>query len=258
MKRYSFNETYDPISVTILERYINGADKGIRINSTEHIISDWSGRTDLARFKYNKIMPYFRRAISSFPESTSLNTIITADGLVGIFGSNFVNILDLFEPANDSLYVDIIPKDYDNISDITEYLNPLNKRVFIVNKNESYLETDNHLIYTSGADFFFESDMNYNLTTDNMYGYYKTDTNDWNNIYKTTSNFQFFKKQLFIIESDMSDLVLEYGGVDQVPDSTVGNKKFYYFRDLSISSGSEFIIFKFKSAAGTYGYITIY
>ena len=256
MKRYSFTGTYTPSGVTTLERYISGVNKGVRINTTEHTISDWSTRADLARFKYNKITPYFRRSISEFPESTSNNTIITADGLVAIFGSNFVNIIDLFEPENND-YSDIIPKDYDDLSLINEYLNPLNKRIFIVNKDVTYLKTENHLIYTSGGYTFFESDMNYNLEIDPMYGFYKFPSAQWST-YSSTDIFQFYKKQLFVIESDISDLVLEYNSQDKTPDFTVGNKKFYYFRDLSIASELTFITFKFKSATKDYGYITIY
>ena len=42
-----------------------------------------------------------------------------------------------------------------------------------------------------------------------MYGFYKIPSDEWS-AYSLTDSFQFHKKQLFVVESDISDLELEY------------------------------------------------
>jgi len=252
MRRHIITGTILAQAVTEFKRYSGG----VTINTVNHSITAWDGR-DVTKFKYNTLTPYFNRAVPNIPESTNLNTIITADGLVGIFDGSHINIIDLFENENID-YVGIIPNDFDNLDDIHEYLNPLNKRIFVVNKVGDYMETENDLIFINDSIYYFESKMDYNLLTHPQHGYYQTNQANWTSTYSNTNEFQFYKKQLFIVESNITDLILEFNGVEIPHTAIVGGKKAYYFRDLNISEAEKFIIFKFKSETFNYGYITIY
>jgi len=251
MKKYVIGSKITTIDQ--LER----AATGVIINGTTFPIWD---KENITKFKYNDPSLYTKRAIAQFPESTALNTTITNDGLIAIADGTCINIIDLFEDET-NVYTDILPVDYQDLLNVTEDTNPLNKRIFIVNSDEfGVITTKNELIDESR--YYFNSEMDYDITFDEDYGYYITDSGTWISTYKSTADFQFYKKQIFVIESNLTNLSVTIVGLVEGTDYEVtdlgSNKKAYIIKYLDMATNEEFLVFNFSADINLHGYITIY
>jgi hypothetical protein len=278
MKKYVLNSPVaNVLDVEIFKRNYDSAteSRGVLVNSTHLVISDWSSRTDIdvnnSKAKYSSITYKGNRQAHILPESTASNTVITSDGLVGVVysvgGSNYISVIDLYDKGNFD-YDEITPgaNDYEALQSYVLGDNPEHKRVFIYNRGEDeeeYLSVNNTLVYQKAGNSYFLSQMDYTLITD-IYGHYivKTDYEEeenWENDYSTVTEFQFFKKQFFVV-SGPSDLKLYIDDSEVSP--YVEGTNIYYFSDLNIynDSGTDnrFLRFKLKSATSDHGTVIVY
>jgi len=276
MKKYKIDllSNLGSINTITLKRVANG----IKINNDADIsISGWP--SDVSKYgNYNNKNLYLYRKINILPESTDSNTLITNDGLIGIFytinDNYYATIVDIFE-QDSTIYENIVLNDFDSTNPFTEEDNPFNKRIFICTGSGGELPTElsttNREIYRNGTSVYFESDMDYNLPrtiSDTENGYYiisnASPNYDWDNIYKTPSIFQFYKRQLFIIIGP-NDLEIELDSDQEnitLSKTTIESGK--YLLDLryleisdDINQEDKFVRLKFKSVS-TYCYIIVY
>jgi hypothetical protein len=153
-------------------------------NTIHYTLEEWNER--VLPNDYNNNNLYIRnRIVSIIPESTSTNTIITNDGLIGVLytvGANiYLTIVDLFERGTED-YDAINPSDYISLINHLTY-DPIKKRTFSCVKENGKLVASNTLIYVENGNAHFYSEMDYpDLPTDE-YGYYKAPTiSSWNEV----------------------------------------------------------------------------
>lgn len=260
MKRYMIDATgiTDVSSIVTLKRNFDVAN-GILLNGIHTTITDWSGR-DFSKYTYNDMIAYRSQALSEFPESTVANTVITCDGLIGILSNQKLNVIDIFEDYTGT-YDAIRPEDYQDLINAETGLNPLNKRVFIVNSDVSgNVETKNEKLYTSGTDVYFESLMDYELNAGLEKDPYMStyiSKNTWST-YENVSDFIFYKRQLFIIESNLPGFTITSINslVENIDYFITGNKVF--IKRPALTSGNTRFTFTFTANVSEYGYVKIY
>jgi hypothetical protein len=253
MKRYII--TLDPAisnttSITLLKRTTDG------LNINGNLYTLWAGRT--IPNDYNDPSFYIRnREVASIVGSTTVNTIITNDGIVAVLReSNKLEVVDIFE-LEDSTYEEIDPNGYSLLDYYNELVNPISKRVFSVYKKVGQgdiLFTNNILQFIENGNYHFYSQFDYDLLLDE-YGYYITNSSDWNSTYLETSDFQFYKKSYFRIES--SDTIILTAPTDLNVNIT-HDSGVYTLKYLDVSDEDKFINFNISSGDFDTGYIIIY
>jgi len=267
MKKYIINAPSGVTTInniTILKRNID-ITKGILVNETHTGIDTWSERTFPA--DYNNLTLYItNRKVDILPESTTTNTVITNDGLIGVIyqieSNYYITVVDIFEQDPSGTYLNIELFDFANVSLFTEVDNPFNKRIFICNGDETTLSTNNREIYRNGDNVYFESEMDYNLDreiSETKNGYYITTTDIWNSTYKTTNIFKFYKKQFFRIIGPADLIVALDSGQDNISLNYAANILELRYLEINNENNNEdkFVRLKFLSSS-TYCYIIVY
>jgi len=242
MKKYTIiNPGVNSISAINIFKRNTSVTKGVLINTTHFEISNWATRTFPT--DYNNSLLYFKdRKVDILPESTSANTIITNDGLIGVLyfdvtGNVYVlTVTDIFESENIS-YGNITPTDKDILGTYTLANNPLAIRTIYCQINGSGLVTTNNYLQfidsTGGYHFF--SMLDYNELQVDEYGYFITDETNWNSTYKTTSNFGFLKKPFLKFSTDkLMTLTLTMLSEDSTLELTNLNDGYYGLKYLDI------------------------
>ena len=242
---------------TIIKRNTNGVDISVD-DSAFTTRSTWTGRTIPA--DYNNPSFYIRgQAVDDIAGSTAENTLITNDGLIAVFrGTNILEIVDIFEPQTET-YESIMPNGNIVLENYDESVNPMYKRIFIVDADvDNVLSTKNLLQYIDTKNnYHFSSQFDYDLLVDE-YGFYVTTETEWNNNYHITSNFQFYKKQYFRIESGGAiSLTMPTGDENVIIDSSPVNDV-YTLKYLNSTDENKFINIQIKSTEFEHGYIIVY
>jgi hypothetical protein len=254
MKRYfgTIDTALGNISSVVRNQY------GILItnlqNETEQIGTEdiplWD-RSDIANFpvKYNGILTTTRQ-VALLPESTSLNTLITKDGLILVINGTALTVTDLFDNGIIP-YDGIVPVDYTILTYYALNINPQHKRVFSISGKDgnNNLLTKYLKIYNEGTKTYFQTDMDLDLQTDN-YGYYGIETESF---VEEVSEFNLIKKQFYLIEAPAGTTVF-YKGAAKNPVTD----NFYWFNDLDIDSTDNYITFQLRNSSVTSGTIIIY
>lgn len=268
MKKYVIDITSTGITsvsgVTTLKRNTN-VTKGILLNSTHLAISDWSSRVMPADYNDPDLYITGRQAVI-LPESEESNTIITNDGLVGVvyeYDSNYyISLLDLFDVGAIS-ESSIQPEDYSALLVYTLGNNPEHVRTFSAFRasTSDYFKLSNERVYQADkivegdpVNFsYFRSERDYDLPTDE-YGYYEV----WTYLYQAeTEEFNFFKKQFFVVTGPVGLEMYVYDGSSYVLKSPISGTNAYWF-DTEISGASDLIRMKFKHSSGLTATIKIY
>jgi len=240
-----------------------------------------------AKIGYNDPTLYINRAVDAIVNSTVTNTLITNDGLIGIFRrTNKLEVIDIFE-QDLTTYQELAPLGYAELASYDETINPVNKRLFIVRDKDgdNVLWTKNKLefINTDHDRYYFSSLMDYDLPTslttdptdtDNYdadhpdnYGFYVTTGALWESTYKETSNFQFLKKSFFKFEgTDAITLALKaedasiyLEDTNFIAEGWIGLR----YLDIGIDGINDtledkYINFTISSTTFDYGYIAVY
>lgn len=244
MKRYILNPTINEISdVKSITRDGSG---GFTVSTTS------SDKTS-----YNDPNLYINRALDVIAGSTEQNTLITNDGIVAIFrGEDILEVYDLFEEET-TTYEGIEPKGFLELSNYTEDTNPINKRVFIINTDESdNIIINNSLQFIENGSYHFRSELDYDLNTDE-YGFYITDETDWNSTYSATTQFQILKKPFLKLDTDATISVFSIINVDEVEKSDLSNN-LYSFKYLNTDESNKYLKFTLTADAAHHGYLIIY
>jgi hypothetical protein len=246
--------------VTSFQRSSLGVDiNGTAINMTPEGWSiDSSLLTKLNR--YGTLLYAGTKKVPLLPESETSNTFMTSNGLIGVFytrGSNkYLTILDLFDNGNFP-YNEIIPIDGSILEEYVLDINPEYKRIFVAYKEgeNDFFKTANQKVYEELTFSYFQSQMDFNLPTDD-YGYYKILTSSF---LGETEEFSFFKKQFYLIEGPADLVVYYFDGTNYVVKAPVeAGTNLYWFPNLAIDSDNNIIKFKFKSETSNYDTIIVY
>jgi len=222
-------------------------------NTIHYTLEEWNER--VLPNDYNNNNLYIRnRIVSIIPESTSTNTIITNDGLIGVLytvGANiYLTIVDLFERGTED-YDAINPSDYISLINHLTY-DPIKKRTFSCVKENGKLVASNTLIYVENGNAHFYSEMDYPLLDIDDYGYYIASLTDWNSTFNRIEDFVFLKKQFIVLElfglneGESVEFQVKSGtnaeGVELTElDISTETVKIYSLKYLSISTNDRYV-----------------
>ncbi len=266
MKKYTIDITSSGVTsasgVTTFKRSTSPSN-GITVNSTNFAIADWSSR-DLSKFKYNALLykPGLRggRAVEMLPGSTAGNTVISTDGLVGVVyqvsSLYYIAVLDLFDTGVTAVG-SIQPVDYTALQSYVYGNNPEHVRVFAARRDSAsdYFKLSNDPVYTevvSGTRYTsFRSERDYALTGGvslDSYGYYRVAESSFNSTYAETDEFNFFKKQFFVITGPSNLVVYAFDGSSYVEKLPISGTNAYWF-DSTITGETDLLRLKFKHAS---------